>query len=261
MAKKNGSLEKIEDVPVGASGIDSQIDMKLSKQDLIDMCLEDARTNLEEQVRKGLEVVAAEKRALDKAVLAAEGTLFEIVKKENPAEFAILEQFGGVGDKQVGHGVLLTSDGVFTEEEISRMEYDERRRLCDDRSQVYHLPCSIRISNKDPLDRHHRNKTKAVEASISFRFNVDEKTLKKLFAPLEKQGAQYFAMRKHLESLQLQLKGVDKTGKKAKAQLIRRILEGSEGGKAILSNMGLIKSSVQTLLIESSKSTQARNED
>lgn len=258
MAKKNSSLE---DVPVGAAGIDSQIDMKLSKQDLIDMCLEDARTSLEEQVRVGSQAVSEAKRALEKNIKACEDGLFEVVKKDNPAEFTILNQFGGANDKQVGHGMFLTPEGVFTEEEANQMEYDDRRRLFNDnRSQVYNLPCSVRVSNKSGYEREAKKGSNAVEASITFRFNVDEKTLKKLFAPLEKQGAQYFAMKAQLESLQLQLKSVDKTGKKAKAQLIRRILEGSAGGKAILSNMGLIKTSVQTLLIESSKDVVKQNE-
>jgi len=260
MSKKVVKAEVIN-VPIKDQNIDASIDMKLTKQDLIDVVIEETRERLEAQVQAANDLSNEARAKIDTALREANKTFMDAVREKHKAEFKLLKSHGGEErDPQIGHYYAITERGILLLNDIQHRGYNRNQHTkptLEDSTTIerqFKIPSFVSVSNKSKDNGYGRNHTEATASiSIGLTFNLSKTELVKLFAPIVSLVKDFDEKENSLQDLQSQLHNVDKMGKKAKTQLIKRILEGSEDGQALLSNMGAIKTNVAQLLLDATK--------
>jgi hypothetical protein len=254
MSKKN-EVQIV--MPVSGDQIDSSIDMKLTKQDLIDMVIEETRDRLEAQVATAQENCAIYSKQVEAERKKLEVLLVKELRSKYKKEFKLITTNGKEHLQVSREGAAATEHGLLMDGEMS-YNYDgrnHRKLVLDDKETeiVTHkvVPTGVTVKNNDR--NYDRAKKETSVMNISVYLHLTKSELQKLYAPFLADVKHMHALDVHLDELRAQLKSVDKMGKKAKTQLVKRMLESSENGQAILSNMGAIKTSVSQLLLESSK--------
>lgn len=257
MSKKN----EIEVVNMGSTNqnIDTSIDMKLSKQDLIDMVIEETRERLEAQVEAAQQASIAARNAVEAAIEAASEQFEDAIRSKYKAELTVIAKNGGEdGEPEITKEVYATELGLLSREQVQE-HYNSRNRsetITRNGLQLharFKVPSYLSVHNKVQKRNHFTREANLGVGSLSVQLDcsLTLTEMKKLYAPLVDLVKDFVAKENTHRELQVQLGSVDKMGKKAKTQLIKRLLESSEGGQAILSNMSGIKQNVAQLLLAS----------
>jgi hypothetical protein len=249
-------------MPVSGDQIDSSIDMKLTKQDLIDMVIEETRDVLEVRVDNAqhdynemVDLVEKSKKKLPELFKAA-------VKAKYKKELKLIAAHGGERHTyhDVSENIYVTDKGLKTYNDMREVRHMNNRDrsskiLLEDGTEIisnFQVPSHFKIENAETK----KGDEAMVNIRINITFQLPEDELVKLYGPFTDIVKGLAASKVALADLKTQLAGVDKMGKKAKTQLIKRMLESSGNGQAILSNMGAIKTNVAQLLLESTKKAE-----
>lgn len=256
MAKKTAKKTKatvaqtttiaLPSMPIDGQVIDTSIDMKLSKQDLIDMVVEDTREVLEGTVQVATQRLELAQKTLRKAKSEVEGVIKAKIEETYKEEIAFASKYGKFRDSQ-----LLTCNLVIVDGEIMTGEaYDKLIRHSENyngRRNSNVEDCKGSLSLQTNIDSFYGRKRAPV--SIDLFLTLPEAEVKKAYASVLSAHKEVLLAEEILNTARKQLQSVDKMGKKAKAQLIKRLLDSSDGGKQLLSNMSGIQANISQLLL------------
>ena len=128
MSKKNAVVV----MPVSGDNIDSSIDMKLTKQDLIDMVIEETRDALENSVADARDAYEEEKRAVETVHKTLKKLFCDAIEAKFVKEFKLLKAHGGISKNPTiqdsnaswNRGLIATEHGVL---EASTLKQDNVR--------------------------------------------------------------------------------------------------------------------------------------
>jgi len=254
MAKK----AELVNVPVSEQNIDTSIDMKLTKQDLIDMVIEETRERLEAQVQAANEVSCAARAKVSEAVKGASKLFVAAARAKFKKELALIKANGGEArEPSVGEYYGITEYGILGKDDIEMVRtHNTHKPSTKDGRMILHLfevPSYLEVSNRQNVDLYGYRKNGGCGIRVDLTLSLTKADLSKLYAPLIALVKEFAKAEAEVNELQNQLRNVDKMGKKAKTQLIKRILESSTDGQALLSNMTAIKSNVTQLLLEGTR--------
>jgi len=234
------------------SQVDSGIDMKLTKQDLIDLVLEETRETLEAQAMAANLAFNTAEAALKATKETCENKAEEAIRNLYKKEIKMVETHGKMrvtrdSGAYVVAGKVMSSDEYTKSEERQEHKYGERK-YGKTSSELIVVTSAMNISNGDTFGTR-RQQLISLELYVS----LPASELKKVYAPLAEKMKEVETLRKVAYDLRDQVRGVDTMGKKAKAQLIRRILDSSTDGQSVLANLGQMKANVSAMLLQSSK--------
>ncbi len=251
-------------MPVSGDQIDSSIDMKLTKQDLIDMVIEETREVLENRVDDAQHAYNDATYEVEKAKKKLSDLFKDAVRAKYKKELKLIAAHGGArkGYNEISENLYITDKGIKSYSEMHEQRRNGGRGggssshvYLEDGTEIvvnFQVPSHMRVENAESKD----SDKELVYTKVNITLQLPEAELAKLYAPFLAQVKSLAATKLDLEDLKTQLAGVDKMGKKAKTQLIKRMLESSGNGQAILSNMGAIKTNVAQLLLDSTKKAE-----
>lgn len=225
--------------------IDASIDMKLSKQDLIDMVVEETREDLEERVEAASKLLEEAETAVKKIQIESEALIRAKIQETYKEEITFISKYGKVNlQRQLDNCDLVIVNGAFMSyEEYNQLRYSDRNTF--NTLNAFYCKGSLAVQNV----RDANSKKSNVSVAFDLFLSLNETEIKKIYTPLVKAVKELNTAQTLLNNERKQLQSVDKMGKKAKAQLIKRLLDSSEGGKSLLSNMSGIKTNISQFLL------------
>lgn len=257
MAKKTKKETKqLEAIPVPEKSVASDIDLKLSKQDLIDMVVEETRTKLEaerEELQKIKEEAYIKYVKSSKNQEPIKAALIKAVKEEYKEEFKAFEnagvkmnsearvscgRWGGGGEKEY----ILTENGLVTHNE----HYENRMKTMISEELISSISFESESSKKE----------RKFGATLNMNLCIvpNKKQLEKAYANHISVVKEYAATSIALTEVNRKLRDLDKMGKKVKGQLVKRILESSADGQSVLANLDSVRQTVSaTLMLDIAK--------
>lgn len=237
-------------VPSDSKQIASDIDMKLSKQDIIDMMLEEAKEKLQKEVdekRATYEDLQFQFQSLNRHGDGLKPYIEKLkasVETQYAKELAIISLHGKLTLEVENHGyrslILVAGKGIMSNDayntamnNISNVPPSARHNKIS--GHVILLPIAVQAFN----DGKKQSSTSPV--SISMSLPINEKEAKAIYADLETLAKDFGAAATAYEEARSNLQSLDGSAKKAKAQLVRNILESSGDGQSVLAGLGGMK--------------------
>lgn len=238
-------------IPMEDERIESQIDMKLSKQDLIDMVIEENREALEDK-RDVLQAASKEAgQKVQEEINASKNNLMNYLKASKKTFLKKFEALGelNIDPRNVNINRALDSEGIVPIND----EGQHARKIV---GLQYNVPAGF-VFYVNPPPKPYNSKVRYIVPTDTFGVNgqlyATDDELNKVYASLTQSLKVAAAANAALAEINGQLGNVDKMGKRAKAQLIKTILGNSSGGKAVLDNMTSIKANITQALLGPSK--------
>ncbi len=246
MAKKSKQGAVVA-LPTQNHTITSSIDMKLSKQDLIDLVVEETRERLAQE----LETASENLKQARKTKETVENTLKDAVVQEAKSLFKeeiafVNKHFKNVTilPTTVRKGLIVSKSGLIDSESFYKNGVRRKR--------VYDVETKMLYN----IDVKHTAALGAVEVAtkdgdLYMKLQLDKKTSDRLHKDLVVALAAEDEAEDALYLKAQEMKNLADMGKRAKIDLIKRLLESSDDGKSILQNLEEIKLNVsQTLLLK-----------
>ncbi len=208
-------VTKVSDIPVEGK-VESNLDLKLSKNDLIEMVVEEAREEAQKKVNK-----------LQPEHSKAYNELKEYDKnRESRLNQVVLNRADDLVKVMVKRGYNKIECSPYGNKQFTSLNKEGH-------SFTYHEQFEVEIRSSTRNDKE--------DFYSSFKVHLTEKDYKVLAEEDTIARNKYKTINDAMYKAQKELSDVDNMGKKTKAQLVKRILEGSDEGKAILENMQSVK--------------------
>lgn len=236
-------------IPTSSNEIDSSIDMKLSKQDLIDMVIEETRETLEIKCSELSAEVLATEDEFNKELNLKAKEVTSFLESKFSKELSQVDALGKRETETRECGIITEKGLAFVDSSYEDEEAYDHYAARRENRYYYNVVTAINVNNQVP-----KKKKVEILTTINVCLSLNKEEANKIYASTLKAAKALSELNLSLKEVRRQLNSVDKMGKKAKGQLIKRILESSSEGKAVLTNMSGIRTNVAQMLIKSATS-------
>ena len=162
-----------------------------------------------------------------------------IVEKQYAKELAVVASHGTLTFDTSCSGsqlLLVTGKGLMTQ-----LAYNDFCAQRPSRYDYMYLPSSVRAYN---------SAKKNDKVYINMELSPDFKDLKEIYSDLETLSNDLSVAQNEFETARKNLQSVEGSAKKAKAQLVRNILESSSDGQSVLAGLSGMKQALLTQIIK-----------
>lgn len=238
-AKAKAEIVKETQVPVRGEQVNSSIDMRLSKQDLIEMAIEDLKDNARAEVDAAQEAYNDAQESLEIEYEKLVKSAREATKTLFAEELKVYEHLSLRDAGQSYSEFFLLDSGKV----VDHTEMYELQKKRENRNKNFH---SLQLTSGFGLSAHSDGKSKFV-VSLNINLKMTKKQAEAHYAPLLELSKDKNVKLETLSQANKRYVDIANSSGKAKAQLTRRILESSTDGKAVLENMASVKVTIAAL--------------